>query len=55
LKLLKINILSYNNGFKKIAINFSKVLSNRYFECKIGANFETFSSECFFDSAMVKL
>ena len=39
MKLLKINILSYIDGFIKIAVNFTQVLSNRHFECKLGANF----------------
>ena len=39
MKLLKINILSYNDGFIKIAVKFTQVLSIRHFECKFGANF----------------
>ena len=39
MKLLKINILSYNDGFIKVVVNFTQVLSIRHFECKFGANF----------------
>jgi len=55
LKLPKINILSCDDGFMKIMMNFNKVLSERILSANWNESFETFSNECLFIIVKVKL